>query len=498
MIKRLVLTLFLLGIVVVGGFGAYIFIQFQSMEVDTVGKVAFDRQLRIPDLAPSTVDSDGTRVFKLAIQQGRTDLGKEEKTRTWGVNGDFLGPTIRAERGEKVRIEAENTLDEETTLHWHGMHLPAKMDGGPHQMIAAGQTWKPHWTIDQKAASLWYHPHLHGKTAAHVYRGLAGMFLIDDPESSALPLPDTYGVDDIPLIVQDKNFNDGQFDEGHSFLVNVGVLGKEILVNGTPGPFLDVTTEAVRLRILNGSNARVFNLQFSDQRGFDVIASDGGLLEAPVSKSRLQVSPGERAEIVVRMKAGEKTVLRSEETDGSDNVFAGADARFDIMELRAAKDLSPSPDLPKRLTEMPAPDESKASVERSFELAGTTINGEPMKMSRVDETVTVGDTEIWTVRNRDDNHHNFHVHDVQFRILDIGGKAPPPEFAGWKDTVWVPGTKAVRLIMTFTDYTDRDSPYMYHCHLLRHEDEGMMGQFVVVRDGESAGSRDHGSHAAHH
>jgi FtsP/CotA-like multicopper oxidase with cupredoxin domain len=305
-LTKALLSILALGIAAVLAFGTWIFLSYQDAKVDTIGKVDFDRRLAIPELAPSTVEPDGTRVFDLEIQRGETDLGKSKPTRTWGINGTFLGPTLRASRGEKIRIEATNDVGEATTLHWHGMHLPARMDGGPHQMIAPGTTWKPHWTIDQPAASLWYHPHLHGKTASHVYKGLAGMFILDDEHESSLALPRAYGVDDLPLIVQDKNFDsDGQLDSGHSLFSNLGTLGDEILVNGTPGPYAEITTEAVRLRLLNGSGGRTFTFTFDDRRQFDVIATDGGLLEAPVPVDRLQLAPGERAEVVVRFTAGE-------------------------------------------------------------------------------------------------------------------------------------------------------------------------------------------------
>ncbi|MBM7093806.1 multicopper oxidase domain-containing protein, partial [Streptomyces sp. S12] len=140
----------------------------------------FDNALAIPPLAESTVEQDGTRVFSLRMQAGETEFRDGVRTPTWGFNGTYLGPTLRAKRGEKVRVRITNELGEASTVHWHGMHLPARMDGGPHQMIAPGGTWTPHWTVDQPAATLWYHPHPHGKTEEHVRRGLAGLFLLDD------------------------------------------------------------------------------------------------------------------------------------------------------------------------------------------------------------------------------------------------------------------------------------------------------------------------------
>lgn len=426
------------------------------------------------------------------MQEGETDFGRAEPTDTWGFNGSYLGPTLRAERGERVRVDVRNELDEESTVHWHGMHLPAKMDGGPHQPVAPGGTWSPSWEIDQPASTLWYHPHPHGETAAHVYRGLAGMFILDDPAADQVQrrLPHEYGVDDIPVIVQDKSFDGSRLDESRSFFANVGILGDTILVNGTPGPYLDVTTERVRLRLLNASNARSYVFELADGRDYDVIGSDGGLLPAPVATDSLWLSPGERADIVVTMEPGEDVVLRSERTgQRGGGRFQGGSDRFDVLQLRAADRLEPSPELPGTLAE--APDLAAADVveTRTFELQGeSNINGERMDMSRVDATVDVDTTERWVVRNESGNPHNFHVHDVQFRVESVDGSPPPAELDGWKDTVFIPSNTEARLLVRFSDYTDPDTPYMFHCHLLRHEDLGMMGQFVVVEPGEEAGT----------
>ncbi|RLV57178.1 copper oxidase [Aeromicrobium phragmitis] len=486
-----------LGFVTAAGFGAWAGIAAMTAPLDTVGKVEFDRPLAIPPLAGSTVEK-GTRRFDLTLRTGSTDLGRQNPTPTWGVNGNLLGPTVRAQRGERVELRVENQLPETSTLHWHGMHLPAEMDGGPHQLVEPGQTWTPSWTIDQPAATLWYHPHLHGATAEHVYRGVAGMFLIDDPEEAALDLPREYGVDDLPLIVQDKSFDDdGEFDLSTSLFESAGIIGDTVLVNGTPGAYADVTTEAVRLRVLNGANARPFNFTFDDGRAFDLIATDGGLLSSPVRLTSLQLSPGERAELVVRFAPGERVVLRSENSDTLDT-FAGGRDRLDIMEFRAAEQLDPAPAVPTSLAEVPRLDPNDAAIVRTFSLAGSTINGQPMDMSRVDEVVTVGDTEIWTVTNADGGSHNFHVHDVQFQVLDIEDREPPPWLGGWKDTVWLRQGERVRLIMRFTDYTSTQWPYMFHCHTMRHEDDGMMGQFVVVEPGETAGPIGGAGHEHHH
>jgi suppressor of ftsI len=488
------------GLIVVGGIAAFAWF---TSPVDTVGRVQFEQPLSIPELADSEIDEQGRRVFDLTAQTGTSETTPGQESDTWGFNGDFLGPTLRAARGEQVLVNVHNELREATTVHWHGMHLPAEMDGGPHQMVDAGADWSPTWEIDQPAATLWYHPHVHGATREHVNRGLVGMFILDDPDEPAQhELPHDYGVDDIPLIVQDHSV------EGSGELRPSSNMGDTLLVNGDYGPFLDVTTEAVRLRVLNASAARVYNFGFSDDRDFSVVGSDGGLLPAPVEQSRLALSPGERAEIVVEMQPGEDVVLRSYEPDlggGFTDRFSGGADRFDVLELRAADDLDATGSVPGTLAAGPdlVAARDDLSPDRVFELQGRTINGSEMDMDRIDEAVEVDTTEVWQVENTDGEFHNFHVHDVQFQVLDIDGEQPPPELAGWKDTVFLGPGSVARLAMQFSDYTDPDHPYMLHCHRLRHEDRGMMAQFVVVEAGQAAGTPprrggDAGAQASHH
>ena len=460
--------------------------------VDTTGRVSFVNRLAIPPLAESRIDAQGRRVFDLRAQPGRRDFGVGGPTRTWGYNGDYLGPTLRARRGEEVMVNVVNGLGEPTSVHWHGMHLPAVMDGGPHQMVRPGATWSPHWRIDQPAATLWYHPHPHGRSERHVYRGLAGMFILDDDASDGLALPRRYGVDDIPLIVQDRRFDsDGQFDERRAFLGGVGILGDTLLVNGTVGPYLDVTTERVRLRLLNGSTARTYDFGFADDRSFALVATDGGLLEAPHRTTRIRLSPGERAEIVVTVRPGERTVLRSYPpnlgVDFFNQRFNGGDDTFDVLQLRAAATLRPAPEVPSRLVPIERLDPASAAKTRKFDIAGRSINGTGMNLGRIDFAVTRDTTEIWEITKQDGTPHNFHVHDVQFQVLSVAGREPPPELRGWKDTILLEVRREVRIIARFADHADPNMPYMYHCHLLYHEDQGMMGQFVVVEPGQRPG-----------
>ena len=470
-----------------GGLGIY----YAAARRDTVGKIDLDSPLQIPPLAEATAGASGALAFSLGVQAGDTQLKDGAPTRTWGVNGTYLAPTIRARRGESVELAVHNGLDQETSLHWHGMHLPAAMDGGPHQPVAAGETWTPRWTVDQRAATLWYHPHVHGATADHTYRGLTGLFIVDDDETDALGLPSTYGVDDVPMIVQDRAFDgDNQFVERVPLAGSLGVIGDEILVNGTLGPYLDVTSRLVRLRLLNGSNARLYNFGFSDDRAFALIGTDGGLLAEPWETNRLHLSPGERAEIVVAFEPGETVDLRSypsPDLGGASGRLDGFADRLDICRFQAAATLADETTLPAALGTAPDLADAAVAAERSFVLASDQINGRSMAMSRIDFGVQEGTVEVWEVTNDNGYIHNFHVHDVQFQVLTVDGAAPPPHLRGWKDTVLLVQGSRYRLAMRFTDHTDPDVPYMYHCHLLQHEDDGMMGQFVVLEKGQDVG-----------
>ncbi|HEX5858924.1 MAG TPA: multicopper oxidase domain-containing protein [Microbacterium sp.] len=450
------------------------------------GGVDFREPLRVPALAESRIEGD-TRVFSLTADEASAAFVPQGETQTLGYNGSYLGPTLVAHRGERVRVDVQNDLDAATSVHWHGMHLPAAQDGGPHQPIAPGEGARPEWTIDQPAATLWYHPHLHEQTREQVDAGLAGMFLVRDAEEAALELPRDYGVDDFPLIVQDRSFTEaGAFDSGVGQFD--GALGDTILVNGTLAPFLDVTTERVRLRLLNGSSARMYDFAFADDRSFQLIATDGGLLSGPVDTERIALSPGERAEIIVTMNAGESVVLRSDAPDP--DLHAGGDA-FDVLELRAAASLRPSPAVPATLASLPVPDEGSAAASRSFEMSGHDINDRQMDMARADFAAEVDTSEVWSVTNTNPLPHSFHVHDTQFRILSIDGDAPPPHLAGFKDTIALEWNRTYRLLVRFDDYADPTTPYMYHCHMLWHEDQGMMGQFLVVEPGQTPALRIH-------
>ena len=419
-------------------------------------------------------------VFALAVRTGTTEILRGTRTPTWGVNGAFLGPTLRMRTHDRVQMSVVNTLDEVTTMHWHGMALPALMDGGPHQPIEPGQSWVPSWTVENPASTLWYHPHPHGVTARQVFNGVAGMIIIDDDHSDLLGLPQEYGVDDFPCILMDRTIDDdGQmpFDTEPNF----GQMGTEILVNGTMGAYLDLTCTTARFRVLNGSNARLYHLGFDDDREFTLIAGDQGLLPAPVRLARVTLSPGERAEIIVQFRPGERVVMNT--VAGSERLDQGT---LSILEVRVPGDAEPGAGSPVTLSGAGPLEATAGATVRRFALQGhDAINGNEMDMSRIEEIVTAGAREVWEIETAV-YAHNFHIHGCEFTILERNGKPPEVWETGRKDTVHIPSKSSVRLAVQFGDHTDPHHPYMYHCHILRHEDMGMMGQFVVVAPGTGA------------
>jgi FtsP/CotA-like multicopper oxidase with cupredoxin domain len=438
-----------------------------------------------PLLSPPVVG--GMRMFALALQRGQMAFEPGRSLQTLGINGPYLGPTLRASQGDMVMFSVANGFGEPTTVHWHGMHLPAMMDGGPHQMIADGGTWHSDFAIRQQAATLWYHPHLMGQTLAQVSQGAVGMFILDDANPAQRALPHDYGVDDIPLILQEYGVTGGRLTAD-----NQGPT----LVNGSLAPRLVTDRPRLRLRILNATNEQIFSLGFATNLPFAQVASDGGLLGAPVSMTRLQLGVGERAEIVLdfaNIPDGTSIVLQRFGGGGGGG-RGGGTAAGDLMTIRgpgrAAAQAANLPALPSPANSIVRFDPSKVAVTRPMVLGGAgnrrTINGLSMAttadMENMANTFRVrhGDLERWNVINQSDDTHVFHVHDVQFQILARNGAAPGPTEAGRKDSVVVRQGETVSLVMQFVDYTDAAMPYMYHCHILEHEDQGMMGQFVVV------------------
>jgi len=450
--------------------------------------------------------------FNLSLQNGTTQLFDGDATETMGANGGNLGPTLIFEQGEFVNINVTNNIGEETTIHWHGMHISPENDGGPHSVIMPGETWNPNFTVMDKACTMWYHPHLHEKTNEHVTKGITGFIIIRDDEEAALDLPRTYGVDDFPLNLQTK-----QFDATNQIVI--GEHGDNVpMVNSTIDAFVEFPAQVVRLRVLNGSSMRVFNLGFSNNSTFYQIGSDGGLLSEPISMDRLLLAPAERAELLVDLSdmTGESIELKSYGSTlpqsaygiaGLSTMQGVAPSGYNSNELNGndfilldinvgAQTDNPILTIPSLLVDVTPIDESEATLTRNLQITAPNMmqnsitgpfvfDGQSFDMNVINQTVQLGDTEIWEIFNMSMVAHPFHIHDVQFYILDRNGVIPPENERGRKDVVLVKNMETVRFIAKFEDHADDEVPYMYHCHMLQHEDEGLMGQFIV--EGESVG-----------
>ncbi|WP_066173628.1 multicopper oxidase family protein [Bacillus marinisedimentorum] len=448
--------------------------------VNSVNESALTGEIRlpIPPLLENKSKVPNKAEFHLNAQMGKTEFIQGKATETFGYNGDYLGPVIRVRKGDDVSIEVNNDLNEDTTVHWHGLEVSGEYDGGPHSIIKAGGTWNPRFTIDQPAATLWYHPHLMHKTGEHVYKGLAGLFYIDDDVSDSLNIPNEYGVNDVPLVIQDKKLDaNGRFEYRLSMHdVMMGMQGGTILVNGAINPFLEVPKGKMRLRVLNGSNARIYELFLSSNQRFHQIASDGGLLENPVEMNGLLISPGERAEIVVDFSD-------YDEGETVELIHQGAE----VMKFKVTEQNSKDHSLPATLAPIKKIDPYKAGKARKFVMQGmgrnVNINGKQMDMDRIDEYLDLNSTEIWEITTESGGMggmmggmaHPFHAHGAQFQLLERNGTPPPANEAGWKDTFLVYPRETIRVIATFK----HPGLFMYHCHILEHEDAGMMGQFKV-------------------
>jgi bilirubin oxidase len=448
--------------------------------------------------------------FNLNIQNDTTQFYSGINTPTYGINGNILAPTLIVNKWDWVQMNVTNNLTgngNSTTMHWHGMHVPAMDDGGPHQIILQGSTWSPHFQILNSAATFWYHPHGDNKTDRHVSKGLAGMIIVKDSAETALTLPRTYGVDDFPIIVQTKAFD----------VLNQIAISTEfdtaVCVNATIHPYLDAPAQVIRLRLLNGSSSRSYNFGFTANKSFKMIAGDGGLLDSAITMTRLRLSPGERAEILLDLQGmtGQTIFLNSFSSEFPNGIYGAATVTgmmggtipdydlnplngldFGILQINVvAPTASPVTTMPGALV-VNTP-YSGYTVSRNFTLAPDTmmcaqcqvegtfnINGAHFDMGVINETVYLNTVEKWRITNNTGIAHPFHIHDVQFYLLNVNGGAVPENERGQKDVVLVMPMQYVEFITKFEDFADDSVPYMYHCHLLHHEDEGMMGSFRVV------------------
>ena len=428
-------------------------------------------------------------------------------TQTIGYSAPYLGPVVRMKAAGNTRAQVSNSLDFPVTIHWHGLIIPGPQDGGPHQLIGPGAKWTPELTVNQPATMAWYHSHVHGYTAQQVYAGLAGVLILDDGRDEERGLPVDYGVDDLVLVVQDKRINStGQVVYGANMRDRMmGFAGNTMLVNGQVDALATVPKSLVRLRLLNASNGAVHVIEFDDGRPFHIVAADQGYLEKPVEVRAVRLAPGERVQVLADFSGGGEAELVSTPESimigggmmgmmmrGRQMMSAFSGGAVSLLAFRT--DAS----LPAKVRQMAVkldgdrlPQNRKIAQTRRFRLqagmgmmgggmmrgGGMTINGASFDMGRVDTAVKLGTVEKWLVEP-DMLAHPFHVHGVRFKVLSQGGKTPRAENAGWKDTVLV--TDVTELLIHFTQPAPANAPYMYHCHILEHEDAGMMAQLVVA------------------
>ncbi|HUG25398.1 multicopper oxidase family protein [Piscinibacter sp.] len=468
--------------------------------------------------------------------------------------GGYLGPIIRVRRGQRVRIDLVNRLPESTIIHWHGLHVPDDMDGHPRFAIAPGERYVYDFTVVNRAGSYWFHPHPHGRTGKQVYFGLAGLFLVSDDEEAALGLPG--GAHDLPLVIQDRTFDaDNQLvylsesaaaaaentprergmmgggmmggmmggrggmrmgGMGRMMAGMMGVLGDDILVNGRPSASTEVTARPHRLRLLNACNTRTLKLAWSDGSPLTVIATDGGLLAAPLQREHVMLAPAERIDLWVdfaHWRAGTELSLRSLAFEGGldmggmmGGMMGGSalpdGAAFPVMRLRVGSGAAANrAALPARLSDLPPPDTRlaiNAGDPKVFKLTMGMmtwgVNGRDFDMMRASEleTVKLGTSEVWEFRNDESGMmgmvmpHSMHVHGLQFRVIErtVGGRFKRDHDTvrtgfvdeGWKDTVLVMPGERVRILLRFEDYPGL---FLYHCHMLEHEDSGLMRNYLV-------------------
>lgn len=458
-----------------------------------------------PLLIPELIDSFNGEPIKISLQHGEHEFYEGVKSATKGFNGDYLGPTIKLHKGKSATIKFTNNIGENTTVHGHGLHVNGNIDGGPQQVIKPEETWEIKIPVVQQAGMSWYHPHYMGKTSEHVHAGLAGIYLIEDENSKSLSLPKNYGVDDIPLIVQDRTFIKGEmkpYHVTHSQMMD-GLREETLIANGTVNAYHTVPKGWVRLRLLNGSNARFYRFFLKSKAPFFKIATEGGFLNKPISLSEMTMAPGERNEIMVDLSNSQSDQLMAEflPADPGDQVFFmdWFNPVATVVEFRTDTSIPAIGQLPEKLNTLQffAESDQKKAVIREFHLnmedgddpgEGNdmnmndmhnmfSINGKPMDMNRIDERVTKGQLELWRI-TADMMPHPFHVHGVSFQIVKHQGRPPAKADRGWKDTIVV-SEEPTEILMRFNHIADDNNPYMYHCHILEHEDGGMMGQFTV-------------------
>ncbi len=467
-----------------------------------------------PLYIPPTVSANGLTLTARAIT---AEIAPGVRSPVFTLGDGPVAPTIRARAGERARITLKNALSEPTILHWHGLRPPEKDDGHPRLAIDPGAEYRYDFALNERAGTYWYHPHPHMRTAAQVHLGMAGLFIITDEAEERLGLPS--GDRELGLVLQDKR-PDGEgriaynVTMGHDMME--GLLGSAAYTNGVRLPSVNVDSALYRVRVLGAGSARIFRLALSNGKPLTLIGTDGGLLERPVSLPHMDLSTGERADLLLDfsgLPVGTRVMLQSAAFDppyrgmgggmgmggggmggggmgggmGMGGMGGGAvirqGAAFDLLEFVVAREVRESARIPERLSTIAPVNTAAISTTREFRFRSAmmqhTINGDMFDMERIDVTVPFGATEKWTFINDGPFPHPVHMHAVQFRVVERVGVRNQlfPWEQGWKDTVLVYPGERVSVVATFDAQRGR---FLMHCHNLEHEDHGMMMNFAVV------------------
>ncbi|ANZ38933.1 bilirubin oxidase [Lentzea guizhouensis] len=431
--------------------------------------VPWTRPMPVPPVLKPLVSTPRQEIYQLTIDKTTAEILPGLQSPVLGYGGQFVGPTIRAKTGRKTLIMFQNRLDEPANVHLHGGHVAPEHDGHPRDLIEPGRTRLYLYPNTQQGATLWYHDHSHGTEAAHTYLGLHGAYVVEDDSERGLNLPT--GAYDVPILLRDIQFD----DSGNIVVFDDPAKRTVVLANGVPQPYFEVAARKYRFRLVNSANQRVFHLRLAGTP-FTRIGSDGGLLASTTEVEEMVLSSAERSDIVIdfaKYPIGTRIVL-------TDSV-AGEILRFDVV--RRASDSSRVPAVLRPLPAMPY-----STVDREVDLfyvfkpndrPDGVINGKVFDMDRVDFTIKRGATETWLIKSSDPAgvKHNFHMHLVQFRVLERNGGAPLPSDLGLKDTIPITAGETVKVQATFTGHTGR---YVYHCHFLEHSWIGMMAQMEIV------------------
>lgn len=448
------------------------------------GKTALSQLTGNPLRFPPVFTNGGTMTLALSpvtVWPGQT-------TNAVAINGSYPGPSVVIQKGSTFTANFVNQFTEEATIHWHGVDVPALMDGHPLDSIPPGGNYTYTFPVINRAGTFFYHSHADMLTAEHVFKGFAGFFIVDDPDEIPLGLP--RGAFDVPLCIQDRrsvNIPQFVYDPSMNDVMN-GFLGDAPLINGTPDAYFEVSKTLYRFRLLNGSNARIYKIALSDNHPFHIIATDGGLKDSAEQVTSFMLSPGERTDILVDFSSyslGQSVTLKSLPftAPGSGTYTQGTEMnllRFDVTGSASSGGIIPSV-MPEITYYNPADAASVRNFTLTMSGSGMNmhrINGLTFDINRIDWETPLNTLEEWKIINASNMLHPMHSHSHQFQVYSRNGSTNlPPSDKGWKDTVLVNPFETVRVLVKFTNYTGL---FLFHCHNLEHEDDGMMLNFKIV------------------